>query len=348
MAKLSSLAFVLVLVCSLHTPAKAHACEVVSTCKGGVRPDAETPWPANWSMMAWKPCIGDPSTIPPRLSVRTASGEIFEVTTDLSRPMVSSESPLSGIAGIVTWSLDFWMIRIHSQLRPGDTLLLSYEGTSGTDAEPQRVELSWPVVEPVELPERLGVLDAEVITGMTRGSSRAGECARELLASYADVTLELSDAARPFESMLRYELRIDGDQPWIYFTDLAMAYSEPFGSGGLGRGHDRVIVSCEDTAYEPALLPGLRFPPKLEPGKHRVRMVGLLPDGTELSSDEVELEFSCPKQTSERAGAATSATPAEPEPAADGGGCALAGTRPTPADAMLLLLALAALLRRRR
>jgi hypothetical protein len=184
-------------------------------------------------------------------------------------------------------------VRIQAALTPGSKLIFGWQDLKNADQPRVRTEVTISITDVAPLPASLGELDVSTMLGLTVAGSSGGECQRQLQASYADVDLRLSPEATPYADALRYELRVDGDQPW-QFKDTIVAPSEPrLGSSSLGPKKDRVIVSCESDPY---LAPGLsayRSAPTLEPGSHRVRMVGVLPDTTEISSAEVVIDLSC-------------------------------------------------------
>lgn len=310
----------------------AHACSIAPMCRDDARPKPGTALPANLPELAWHGCSFDSAQLNPRLVAHSANGENMEVAFDTN-----------------TSDLNFVQLHVRSALVPGSTLVLSYDGVDSSGQEPTPIELSWPVVEVIELPTSLGSLSASVVTGSVRAATSTGECARSVFGSYADLAIALDERARPLSDTLRYELRVDGDQPWIFFDDPTAMFTLGMGSSSLGYGRDRLLVACDDKPYEPWFLPGLRPTPGLESGEHRVRMVGLMPDGSELSSDEITVDLSCPGAPTQAVMESASEPDARAQsPAADGGGCSLSRAQASALDAVPVLLALAALRRRRR
>jgi hypothetical protein len=70
----------------------------------------------------------------------------------------------------------------------------------------------------------------------------------------------------------------------------------------LGREHERIFAGCnrELEIYGEIGVARERYraiEPYLEPGRHEVRIIGKLPDGTELRTEPVDVDLTCPSST---------------------------------------------------
>lgn len=131
------------------------------------------------------------------------------------------------------------------------------------------------------------------------------------------MSLDLAEDARPFEAMLRYELRIDDERSWTY--DDGEQTEQRIGTSSLGAGQDIVYVGCHGEIQSELNGAAAGGPPEfekratewlqfLEPGVHRVQMIGLLPDGRKLESNTLLVDLQCSGEGAE---------PREVEPAVE-------------------------------
>jgi MYXO-CTERM domain-containing protein len=127
------------------------------------------------------------------------------------------------------------------------------------------------------LPTNIGTLSAATHSGPVSVPA-SGVCYAPVAASYADLTITLSAEARPFADLLRYELRVDGA--------ISPSYPSPYNpQSDVAPALDRVYALC--ARQEGVMSRGLA------PGKHRVQIVGILPNDTRVASNEVEVELVC-------------------------------------------------------
>jgi hypothetical protein len=176
---------------------------------------------------------------------------------------------------------------------------------------------------------------------------RAGSCSELLETTYWDLRIELASDAEPYRDELSYTLHIDGKPAESYRDAQGGVVTWHFGGNSLGRGVDRVYRLCDvvDT-----------YPGNLISGTHRASMVGRLPDGTEIKSDEVEVGQGTCEAAAAGVGPPTSSNGAgseETDPTAQASGddgCALGATpRFAPLGGwVVLILGLVLTSRRRR
>jgi hypothetical protein len=127
------------------------------------------------------------------------------------------------------------------------------------------------VTEAAPVPSSLGRLDIKQSAG-TIEVAHTASCSAEVTASYADLTLQLSPEAAAYRGVLRYQTLADGKPA-------------PVATGSKAPGAARLYVMCGKSV--PGAMEGL------PPGRHAVKVSALLPDGTRIDSEEVELELTC-------------------------------------------------------
>jgi hypothetical protein len=158
---------------------------------------------------------------------------------------------------------------------------IEFEADAASCPSSQSIATRFVVTEPRTAPTSLGALSVAIERDVLTVAVSSGSCTDPIDAAYADLTVELSGDALPFVDVLRYELRVDG-RPQPSFVGSAEEKDAL-----LARGQDRVYVVCNkpherSRPYHP-----------LSAGKHRVQMVGVLPNGSRAYSDEVEIELQC-------------------------------------------------------
>lgn len=173
---------------------------------------------------------------------------------------------------------------------------------------PDETVLTYRIGKEAALPDSLGVITAKQEVGKLRIRD-AGRCYVDLdAASFARVSLDLAEDARPFEAMLRYELRVDDERSWTY--DDGEQSEGRMGTSSLGAGQDIVYVGCHGEIQSELKGAAAGGPPELEkrltdwlqflePGEHRVQMIGLLPDGRKLASNTLLVDLQCSGQGAE-------------------------------------------------
>lgn len=157
------------------------------------------------------------------------------------------------------------------------------------EAEPPTCDAGAPlaarfVVTPARpLPTQLGALRAASKRGPLQVAA-SGSCTATVDAAYADLTVELDQAAEPYADVLRYTLIVD-DMPRNPFQTAVHRWTRP------PQGTDRVYAACA-LPYPGAVLSG-----QLSPGAHRVRMRATLPTdsdgGAALETPELQIELRC-------------------------------------------------------
>lgn len=170
-------------------------------------------------------------------------------------------------------------VRPQQPVAAGTRLVFEAETVACTDDPALHSEIL--VTEQRDVPAALGKLHVDVKRSALRVATISGSCDVVIDAVYADIEVDLSDEAKPFADILRYELRLDG-KSHLSFADSLIA------SSVMPRGHDRVYAQCPDSDYAGPLTDAAATL-----GKHRLRVVGSLPDGTTVASEEVTIELKC-------------------------------------------------------
>jgi len=135
-------------------------------------------------------------------------------------------------------------------------------------------------------PKSLGKLVAELEHGEATDFDQGTACAFAIDAAWAELSVDLTDEAVPYQDVLRFELHVDGQPVQPYNDSRYPGMPRPLGGGVLGRGRDRIVAACDPAERE-------RGRHTVQLGRHRVQMVGVLPDGTRLTSDELTLDLDC-------------------------------------------------------
>lgn len=238
------------------------------------------------------------------------------------------------------WFLQPSVLHVAPQaaLESGSVLQLAYRDPCA-DGSPE-VVVSYEVAPAAGRPEQLGTLHAvehsgEIVVGK---QAARGSCIARKVTGYADLSVELSEEAKPYADQLVYELEVDGyHHPRYEQTNYRDGRLIAPWESELGREQDRIFAACnrELEVYEDIPVGRERgFEPYLDPGRHDVRIIGKLPDGTELRTEPVAVDLVCPSSTfagraaqeEERASreAASSAKSRKREPAE--AGCATMGS----------------------
>lgn len=278
---------------SLCATAPARACSFTPFCAIESLPAEGKAIPANITALGLRLCTyGQPTPSIALHAERDGESRIIDVE------IAEAKQPWEHAGEQRSSGLKFWMLHIRGSLQRGDKLVLHFREPmrDDTDAGFNEGEMSWPVVDEAPVPEQLGKLAIHQNTGEVRIGHNTS-CSRKIVSSYADIALLPAADALPWLAALRYELRVDGSGQWVFYEHLSDV-GKHFWTSVLGPGKDRLVVGCEAHPLSVGWLNGYRDQPVLVPGEHRVRMVGMLPDGTELSSEEVVLDMQCPPGTS--------------------------------------------------
>lgn len=318
-------------------PSTTRACSGASCSPGGVLPIDNGELPANLQTFALTPSRinGGPGPVDP-------APQLYRIEADGRRTLL--ELVRRDVGGVEAVSA--------ARPEPPGTLL-ELEWSQACPALDQaatvpsaRVRRRAQVTAARALPSTLGRLRAERREGAI-SVPRAGSCSELVETPYWDLGVELSSDAEPYRDQLSYTLRIDGKPAESYRDAQGGVVTWHFGGNSLGRGVDRVYRLCDvvDT-----------YPGNLISGTHRASMVGRLPDGTELESDEVEVGYGTCEAAAADAGPSTSSNDAGSEaadPTAQASGDDGCSLRTSPRLAPLggwamLILGLALTSRRRR
>ncbi|MET0283233.1 MAG: hypothetical protein ABW352_02140 [Polyangiales bacterium] len=215
----------------------------------------------------------------------------------------------------------------------GTTLVVEADAPTCSGIATVPLQRAYAVSEALPVPTSLGSLGVTYSRGTLQFSTISSICLSTswVDASIADLRIELAADARPFADLFAYQTFVDGQPRARYHTNPYVLDYRP-------HGEERVTATC---ANESGDTPSFT-------GKHSVRFEGTLPDGTKLSTPELEIDLRCegPAPARPDAGAVPSMADASVSPAEtrDDDGCTLASGRSSVSG---LLLALALLLRRR-
>lgn len=273
--RLLSATLVLIAAASPSWSGRAYAC-APGRCTAATVLPASGSVPANAVEFLFQPerdlVSNDGGVATPRLVQLSADGD------------VARELPFD-----IEWqSPSLARIRPKEVLPPGTTLALDHQETciSGT---PRTVRSAVSVTESARRPTSLGTLRVVNQRGPMAVWVNSGECVKLFDASIAELTVELATDTKPYADSLRFGLRVNGSSELSsYGWQLNTWTSQGLFTGRtVARGSDLLFTLCEASPYGP---------PELEPRTQRVRMVALLPDGTELSTDEVTVELTCAQE----------------------------------------------------
>jgi hypothetical protein len=309
---------------SLVLPRPAEACTAPS-CEPGLflpqdiafrpgpdrEPERPGSLPSNAVMLLWRPPRGSAGRpFPPEVP------RLFLVESG-ARRMLSYE---------ITERDGLRLIQPQQPLAAGSELVFEYDDCeldpSGLGPR-QLASARVSIAAAAPPPKSLGKLVAELEHGEAADFDQKTACEFGIDAAWTELSVDLTDEAVPYQDVLRFELHVD-DQPVQPYDDWSYPGApRPLGGGVLGRGRDRIVAACDRAERE-------RGRHAVQLGRHRVQMVGVLPDGTRLTSDELTLDLECGQS------------------AMDGCNTAAAGARRRPTLGTLAFVALAAWWVRRR
>jgi len=266
-------------------PERVKACSGVPPCRpAAVLPANASRVPVNMAQFFY--------TRTDDTSVKVGLFEPGKYAEGDTAPEVPLEYFARELGGTVKLSLA--VVKPMGPLVPGSLLSFRYSDGCGSDNLTAFVMLS----EAAPIPTQLGTLHADEGIGFLRTMSRLGSCVSYVNTGYADIRVELSEEARPYADQWIYQLRVDGYWQDRYDADaLVSSHAHAPWDSSRGRGLERIFAACNgELDGRPELLdPRLRgMHPYLEPGRHDVEMVGVLPDGTELVTDAIQVELRCP------------------------------------------------------
>lgn len=199
----------------------------------------------------------------------------------------STEAELHLVEGVGTLS-------VEEPLHEGDVLRVEYDpGTceERPDEVPVKTSTTITLGSPVELPTELGELRFEMDEGYV--DFQTGVCHDHAWRSYAVLDVALEAAAVPFADAFMYRLKVDGvTKTNGVFIEQALLKDGAWPSrlGGRYAFGDKVLMSadCRTYANDPEELEQ-----PLSAGTYSVAVVAVLPDGTELETPPVDIEFEC-------------------------------------------------------
>jgi hypothetical protein len=260
----------------------ASACSGAPCGEGDLLPkDGKVP--ANALAWLWNPSsgesfleAGDGGAAEPRLRVFLES---TEGDTELS--LSSSELERRGFR------------LTPEDVAAGSVLRVEHTDTCSGQVDVYQVE----VTASSTTPETLGTLEHSVQSGYLHIEDYSSSCSHAYYARQVDVELNPDPALSAFADAVGYSVLVDGkpfsSREAIYQEDDAIT-PRTFASGPLGAGIERVFALCDDgNGLWPEDTDGDIEGQGVTPGVHRVQMRGVLPDGTEILSEEIEVDLSC-------------------------------------------------------
>lgn len=176
-------------------------------------------------------------------------------------------------------------VRPRQLVPAGSALVFEYDESCGFPTAPGVIGTSFQVGPAAAPPKQAGVVHTEIKQGaVTVGGAT---CTVSKAGKYADLTLVLSDEAKPYADGLRYQLVVDGVAVQSYgFYDGPYSKPDPIGRSILGPGKDRLFVLCGDDD-------DVDRPGKVAEGVHRVHFEVRLPDDSMVATDDVEIDLHC-------------------------------------------------------
>ena len=260
----------------------AHACSSASSCAQSVFLPASGSIPANAVEFLWRPAWSQPAQAAavPHL-YKLENGQRSELAVEI----------LEGFDGLKR-------VRPTQAFVPGTTLVLESVEPACTIAQSMPAQLT--VREASALPSALGTIQVAETRARTtlHIPTSSGVCSDDFEVASARLTLTLDAAAQPFADALRHALLVDGRkrvQPQVtpprgQWTSFSLA----------GR--------LDDVLYTLCTRPSDGWTNDIPPGSHRVQWLATLPDGSELRSDEINLELRCGQAGDASVDAATDAS----------------------------------------
>jgi hypothetical protein len=288
----------------LPDPSSARACSGPACAKTALLPPDGGSVPENSVELIWRPSVvfaGDART----------ELHLYELDGGTRRELAFG---LTAVPGDDAGSLQ--KIIPRERLAAGTELLVEAEEVC--ESEGARASSSLRVGPAAPAPSSLGTLEIEAMGYPLELRVQSGECFRPHSVASVRVRVVLSESARPYADLLRYEMHVDGAP---YTTEEAQPNwrEQPprqIGASVLGRGVDRIYCVCE-TPPPFAFTP---LPTGFSQGTHRVQMFGFMPDGSRLASDEIQIYLRCPTPVDYWPGDARASDPGAGADAAVGAG----------------------------
>ena len=255
-------------------PSHANACAGRACSAGAILP-VQGELPANAVEVIWRRTSHHNTATQAATPAPTPHLYLVEGNARVELEIVT-EYKLQGLAHV----------KPRKPVPPGGELVFEYDETCGFATAPGLVSASFKVGPEVTPPTEVGFLRAEINRGpvtVTGGSM----CTDSIEAAYADLTLVLSDAARPYADGLRHQLVVDGERVQSYgYHRGPHLLSDPIGASVLGAGKDRLYVRCGGSS-------GTRLAGEVAEGAHRVQFEVLLPDDTMIATPAVDVDLRC-------------------------------------------------------
>lgn len=252
----------------LHA-APAHACSPIRCLTPRVFPLGGD-IPRDQFQLRWTPDANalredDPRAKPLPRVFRVDGGRHDQVTLQVASV---SDDPRSVI------------LSVDPPLEPGAQLTLDVDAPAcgGSD---RSIHTTYTITDAAPPPSTLGTLQVESACGPLEVATMDGSCSAIVGVPYADVSVALSDEARPFEALMTYHLVVDG------VADLS--YVRAYGaSTALPRGVERVVAACQ---------PDVSLVNNIVEGTHHILMRVVLTDGKTLETPAVAIDLRCDDAT---------------------------------------------------
>jgi hypothetical protein len=262
----------------LPAPSRARACSGFDCQETALLPPDGGAVPENNVELIWRRSAINAGEIGTELHLYALEGG---ARRELAFTLSSPPGPGSGA---------FYRVVPRRALAAGTEVVV--EADEVCDAEGASATSSFRVAPAAPLPSSLGKLESEYGNTPLELWVFTGECYRPHQAAWALLRVTLSESARPYADLLRYEMHVDG-QPFSTEEaqpDWRSQPPRPLGGSVLGRGVDRIYSVCETPDPFAMHAPPTGF----SRGTHRVQMFAFTPDGTRLASDELDVDLRCP------------------------------------------------------
>lgn len=261
---------------SLVAP-RVHACRPVP-CRPSVLHPAPGKVPADLFAVFFKPGINaDPeSSQAPGARLYRVSGwkrEAIPLTLEPTYP-------------------DGFLVKPQQALPAGT--VVAFEADSPTcGGGTKEITATYTLSEPRPIPASLGTLQVTVARATLVLPSNDGSCAAPLDVAHADLTLVPAPSAAALDGLLHYVLLVDGKP-----VDRTPDYRRDVTQSALS-GSERVVGVCPQPGSPPPSQNTVRpwrgrfsFD-DVALGAHRAKLVGTLPNGTVLETEEVAFDLQC-------------------------------------------------------
>lgn len=247
----------------------ARACSSIPCQGAAALPGSGATLPANLGGVWFTPGHG---------TTQATHGAVLRVTYEDA----TSEPALEEVPRSIAYGQRL-ALRVEQPFPVGATVTLETSVLCSDEQPlPRETIATWTVGPELPRPATLGTLS---VTLRPNGMGRVGEgggCYEDVPAASAEVVLEADPSAGPWLGAMVFETVVDDEiyRPRVFAAATTREHQAPFGGSWTGRGRDLVFAACDGQA-------GVAL------GRHSVKMRGILPDGTVVESEAVEVDLEC-------------------------------------------------------